>query len=354
MKRFALPLLAAVSFALVGSAYAQGPTLDIGMKAPALKVEKWLKGTPVTGFEDGKIYVVEYWATWCPPCKESIPHLTKMAKKLAGKVTFVGVSIWEKDWSLPAPFVEQMGDKMDYNIAVDGPTKFMDQNWMRAAGENGIPCAFIIDGKGTIAWIGHPMSMEKTLDEVVAGKYDPKPYAKARAERIAKKIKQDATFAPYRAAMKAKDKAKALAELEKIEKESPEFSAEVAGYKLPLLAELDPAKAAKLVKDNLNGAWKNDIGTLYNAAMMFGAPTVAKPNYEIAIKCIDRVLVLGKDKFPFLYDAAAGMYFRNGNQSKAVELEEKAIKLAEADPKGANMVPGFKANLETFKKGKTD
>jgi tetratricopeptide (TPR) repeat protein len=198
------------------------------------------------------------------------------------------------------------------------------------------------------------MSMEKTLDEVVAGKYDPKPYAKERYDRIAKKIKQDAAFAPYRAAIKAKDKTKALAELDKIEKDSPEFKAEVAAYKLPLLAELDPAKAAKLVSDNLKGAWKDDIGSLFNAAMMLGGPGAAKPNYDLAIKCIDRVVVLGKDQYPMVYDTAAGIYFRKGNQAKAVELEEKAIKLAEANKDYAQALPAFKANLEKYKKGKTN
>jgi thiol-disulfide isomerase/thioredoxin len=61
---------------------------------PPLKVAKWIKGKPVQRFEPGKVYVVEFWATWCGPCRRSIPHLTELAKKFKGKVTFIGVSIW--------------------------------------------------------------------------------------------------------------------------------------------------------------------------------------------------------------------------------------------------------------------
>jgi thiol-disulfide isomerase/thioredoxin len=45
---------------------AAAPTLKVGDKAPALVVEKWLKGRPVPRFERGRLYVVEFWATWCP------------------------------------------------------------------------------------------------------------------------------------------------------------------------------------------------------------------------------------------------------------------------------------------------
>ena len=69
--------------------------LGVGNPAPALKVAKWAKGKPVAKFEPGKVYVVEFWATWCGPCKQSIPHLTELAKKFKDKVTFTGVSVWE-------------------------------------------------------------------------------------------------------------------------------------------------------------------------------------------------------------------------------------------------------------------
>ena len=68
------------------------PALEVGSKAPALSINKWVKGNTVVGFEPGKVYVVEFWATWCAPCRRAIPHLTDLQKDLGPKgVTIVGI-----------------------------------------------------------------------------------------------------------------------------------------------------------------------------------------------------------------------------------------------------------------------
>lgn len=148
-------------------------TLKVGDKAPAITVDNWVKGGSVTGFEKGKLYVVEFWATWCPPCKESIPHLTKLAHEHKD-VTFLGVTGSERKPSSGGDnrlenlekFVKDQGDKMDYHVGYDANRK-MVKDWLEAAGKDSIPTAFIIDGEGKIAWIGHPMGMEAPLKEAL-------------------------------------------------------------------------------------------------------------------------------------------------------------------------------------------
>ena len=143
---------------------------QIGDKAKPLEIAEWVKGKKDVNVTDGKsVYVVEFWATWCGPCRTTIPHLTELQKEYSDKVVFVGISN-EKAEEVK-PFVEEQGEKMDYTVALDKENK-CNLNYMRAYGQNGIPCAFIIDKEGRVAWVGHPMMMNEPLKQVVEGTYD--------------------------------------------------------------------------------------------------------------------------------------------------------------------------------------
>ena len=145
---------------------------ELGDPAKPLDIKEWVKGNAVDlAAGKGKtIYVVEFWATWCGPCRSSIPHLTELQKQFKDKgVVFVGVSDEKSD--VVKKFVEKMGDKMDYVVAIDaGKTS---EGYMEAYGANGIPHAFVVDKEGRIAWEGHPMNgLDKVLDQIIDGKYD--------------------------------------------------------------------------------------------------------------------------------------------------------------------------------------
>ena len=155
-----------------------GRSLGVGDPAPKLDVKAFVKGEPIASLEPGKFYVVEFWATWCGPCRVSIPHLTGLQKKHPD-VAFIGVSIWEQDQNAVKPFVDKMGDQMAYRVAVDAIPEngnasdgIMATQWMKAAGQGGIPTAFIINKSGKVAWIGHPTSMDEPLEKIVNGSWD--------------------------------------------------------------------------------------------------------------------------------------------------------------------------------------
>ena len=163
-------LVAGCAVAASGPAYAQTAkpaTIKVGSSAPKLAVGEWVKGTPVK-IGDGKVHVVEFWATWCGPCRMTIPHLTELARKYKGKADFTGVSVWEEGTNVPAQvkkFVKEMGAQMDYHVARDDAKGTTAKTWMDAAKQDGIPTAFVVDKKGKIVWIGHPMG---GLDEALA------------------------------------------------------------------------------------------------------------------------------------------------------------------------------------------
>ncbi len=67
-------------------------TLAVGDDAPAIEISHWIKGTPVDKFEEGKIYVMEFWATWCGPCKASMPHISQGQEEYEDYLQVVSVS----------------------------------------------------------------------------------------------------------------------------------------------------------------------------------------------------------------------------------------------------------------------
>ena len=118
-----------------------------------------------------KVVVVEFWATWCGPCKVSIPHLTELQKKYAGRgVTIVGVT--DEESAKVKLFVDGQGAQMDYTVAIDRGGKTA-AGYMERYGISGIPHAFVVDKEGRVAWHGHPMSgLERVLEQLASNTFD--------------------------------------------------------------------------------------------------------------------------------------------------------------------------------------
>mgnify|MGYP001223815361 CR=1 FL=1 len=262
----------AVSLALLlGAIPLIGATL--GDPAAPLQIAEWIKGGPVN-LADGKdktVYVVEFWATWCPPCRTSIPHLTELQKKFKDKgVVFIGIS--DEKPEVIRNFVQKMGDKMDYVVAADKDRKTFTA-YMRAFGINGIPHAFVVDKQGRIAWQGHPMAeLEQTIQAILDGKHDINA-ARKRAEG------QQLIEQFYEIAGDDSKKAEADKLAKQIEQLDKELDGIVPGEKF------DAEKAVKLVKlDRIMGEYRQAV---FTGKTEEEADTILKPAKELALPDID-------------------------------------------------------------------
>lgn len=151
--------------------------LNIGDPAPPLKVKAWVKGTPIQNFEKDKIYVIDFWATWCFPCMKLMPHFSELARKYQDKATFLSIDIYEKK-DIPIAkikrLVDSMGTQMDFTVGIED-NKFMSKNWADTSRAYGVPTIFIINN-GKIDWIGHPKYADSVLTQILNKTWNP-PFA---------------------------------------------------------------------------------------------------------------------------------------------------------------------------------
>jgi thiol-disulfide isomerase/thioredoxin len=175
--------ICALAVAAISHADALQTTLKIGAPAPPLQPMSWLKGEPISKFEPGRVYVVEFWATWCVPCKEQMPHLSALQRSHAQRLTIVGVNVREAERGKALAdavrkFVDKQGERMGYTVAMDDPDKKTVFNtWMTAAGAYGLPTSFVVDGKGRVVWVGHPVgaresAFDTAVEQALAGRSD--------------------------------------------------------------------------------------------------------------------------------------------------------------------------------------
>lgn len=177
-------------FTLCACSAAFAERLSIGDKAPPVEIEHWISDKPpITEFEPGKVYVVEFWATWCGPCVASIPHLSELQRRHGDAIAVISVS--DEPLATIEPFLQREHEgktfqeiTASYWLATD-PDGSVKAAYMRAAGQNGIPCAFIVGKTGEIEWIGHPMRIDDPVAKVLAGTWDRAAYAREQAERTA-------------------------------------------------------------------------------------------------------------------------------------------------------------------------
>ncbi|GAA3605032.1 TlpA disulfide reductase family protein [Flavivirga amylovorans] len=166
---------------------AQQEYLKIGDKAPPINVHSWLKNKPITEFQRGKAYIVEFGATWCRGCTEMIPYLTHFSDKYSEELEVMGVFVKETNMipeTVPNKkpkyidrvnqYIERQGDRMQYSVAVDGPEKYMENYWINASGFSGLPKTFIIDKEGYIAAMGimQPKTIDSIISQITLDKYN--------------------------------------------------------------------------------------------------------------------------------------------------------------------------------------
>ena len=116
----------------------------LNQKAPELVVEKWVTQEPD---RKGKFVLIDFWATWCGPCRKAIPELNALHQKFGERLVVIGLS------DEPEAKVKAMTTpKMDYAVAIDTQARTK-----KAVEVTGIPHVLLMDPQGIVRWEGFPL-----------------------------------------------------------------------------------------------------------------------------------------------------------------------------------------------------
>jgi len=174
-------LLAVVVFSLMGSMEAVDPGGEavpgVGKKLPALGLQPLDPDErPVTLADlEGKVVLLNFWGTWCPPCRVELPHIVKIGRQYADRDDFrllavsCGRGVNEDVKELRAntqAFLDQLNVKLPTYVDHGAVTR---QAVDQAAGFQGYPTTIVLDRTGTIrgVWTGYGIGMEHEIESLI-------------------------------------------------------------------------------------------------------------------------------------------------------------------------------------------
>ena len=341
MARFPSASLIVASILGVGLlgtiAMAAEEKLKVGDPAPPLTVSTWLHGAEVKKFEPGRVYVVEFWATWCGPCRQIMPHMGDLQDEYRDKgVTFIGFASEANDKEAKVnAFVARQGAKLGYTFAFESASE-THTAYMKASGQNGIPCSFVVDKQGRIAYIGHPLFLDFVLPKVLDGTWDQK----AGADTLAA---ADKDFdAAYAVTMTPTNSAEAgLEALAKFAAKWPTLANNVymIQSKLGLLVRAKQFPAAKELAQKLiaKAVVRGDTSGLRSVSTALRNDSTKGHGdlTALAIRAAEAAYDLDQENPTTLRDLVEAYAFA-GDQAKVKEFGPRAISAAKAAVQGEN------------------
>jgi len=343
--------------AVVPEDQASGPSLEIGDPAPLLQIADWVKGELVTDYQADQVYVVEFWATWCPPCRAGMPHLSALQAAYGEEVTFIGVTRESADVVqafLKKPADESIAneagktwdDLMHYTVAVDADAA-TSTAFMKAANESGIPTAFVVGFDGKIEWIGHPMEIDEPLQKIAARTWDRASFLASRQAKRQRQGRLDALSRNISAAVENQDWDQALGSLNELVGETPS-NPKIMRFKLRILNQAGRGEEAIQTFDEIVAELGDNARGLNRLAgsvasdeasektLLSGARTIAERAAELTGYADGDIL-----------DTLARVHFALDDLEQAIVWQTRAVEAELGNEKLQRTLDGYRAHLKT-------
>lgn len=322
------------------SASAQEPLVfGEGEAAPGLHVGTWVLGTPVTRLERGRVYLVEFWASWCPASRRAISRLTALQRAHPDDLTVLAISSRDQQGETldhVRLFVGDHSAEIGYSVGFDERRR-TSREWLDGFDVRSVPTAFLVDRTGTIVWIGNPLwppgELEGATARVLAGPFSAADRAALHAvyvERRERIARVERELSDMGLGVELGRAVRLLETLIEINPEgAPAYS--VRRFEL-LLADPTRVKEAYAYGNTLvDGLLHDDserLDRLANAVLSEAGLEIAGRDMDLCLKASLRAVELTRSRDADVLSTLAAVYAGRNDPQKAAEVQKQALEIA--------------------------
>ena len=309
------------------------PSVFPSARVPFPALEAWLKGTPRRGFEPGKVFVFDFFATNCSHCREYAPLVTRLAREYGAKgLEFVAITDEPED--RVRAWLSQPGklEEVPYSVAVDADRSSLSS--LQAGTFRSFNPRFFVMRDGMLLWHGHPKEAEPVLAAIAAGTWDPASVkdqfilesivsrAKNYLDAVAKDCDASGDWTPMFAAL---DSVRAA-----VPERSGQYDAQRFVIMIGLAGLTDEGYAFGREAAKRHAADMQTQRSLARAVLQ--SPYVKRRDLDLGLELALAADALAKGEDARAADTVALAWFSKGDRAKAIEHGERAVRI-ERDPK---------------------
>lgn len=303
--------------------------------------EVWLQGTPVREWEKDKVYIFEFWATWCGPCLAVMPHMEQLYQAFKDNPRFQIIGINVMDNKTPEAlktFLKNRPISLNYAMAVDVKGKKTKAEWLDPLGVEGIPEAFAVKN-GKLIWRGHPVKLtEEMLQAMLKPDFSAASLPGEDADagrREWKRYRQ--TAETVQRLVRTEGKAAAEQFLKQVQASgqlSPDRLLQLRMFLFESLGKLGQFDEAQSVLNDLSREHQDNYRVQINIAgnlLDRDIMPADKLQPDLVERCLDRCIEISKKdnkEASLPWRMMAELREREGKNREALECMEKSISLS--------------------------
>jgi thiol-disulfide isomerase/thioredoxin len=324
------------------------PPIQPGARVSFPSFATWVKGTPITSFTPGKVYVFEFFTTSCSHCKEFAELITRLARTYGAQgAEFIAIT--DEEAPIVKAWLELPGklNEVPYSVVSD-PDRSAMITLQNGTFRNFNPRFFVIKN-GIVQWFGHPKDAEEPIAKVVAGTWDPETVraaaitdstvsrAKDLLDRVARECDKTGDWTPMFAAVDA------------VRAAIPERAGQYDAQRFVIMIGLgDVPDAGYEFGRRIAKEYAQDMLTTRSLARaILSSPYAKRRDIDFAMELAVTADALAKGEDARAADTLGLAWFSKGNREKAIENAERAVKL-EKDQKTREQ---YQQALQKFRTG---